>query len=58
VFTAPLRINERGANHRKHLSPVVARVSCCLVKIFRLSGVMSQYEKEKEAAELHNHYFL
>jgi hypothetical protein len=52
MFTAPLRSNERGPDHRKHRCPIVARVRFCWNvftellpsnKIFWLPGVMSKY---------------
>jgi hypothetical protein len=52
LFTAQLRSNKRGANHRKHRSSMVARVrfrwnvfteTLPSIKIFQLLGVMSQY---------------
>jgi hypothetical protein len=52
VLTAPLRSNERGADHRKHSFFIVARVrfrgNVFTVplpsnKLFRLSDVMSEY---------------
>jgi hypothetical protein len=53
VFTAPSRSNERGADHRKLRSSIVARVRfqgnvftepLPSNELFRLSGVMSQYK--------------
>jgi hypothetical protein len=48
VFAAPLHSNERGADHRKHHSSIVARGNVFteplpINEIFRLSGIMSQY---------------
>jgi hypothetical protein len=52
VFTAPLRSNERGDDHRKHRFSIVARVRyrgnvfsepLPSNELFWLSGVMSQY---------------
>jgi hypothetical protein len=52
VFTAPLRTNAHGADHRKHSSSIGERVRFCgnvfteplpSNELFRLSGVMSQY---------------
>jgi hypothetical protein len=53
MFTAPLRSNERGADHRKHCSSIVASVRFREYvfteplpsnELFPLSGVMSQYD--------------
>jgi hypothetical protein len=55
VFTAPLRSNEYGTDHRKHRSSTVARVRfhgnvftepLPSNELFLLSGVMSQYCEE------------
>jgi hypothetical protein len=52
VFTAPLHSNPRGADHRKYLSSIVARVRfrgniltepLPSNELFVLSGVMSQH---------------
>jgi hypothetical protein len=52
MFTAPLRSNERGVDHTKHLSSIVEHVHfrenmftepLPSNELFRLSGVMSQY---------------
>jgi hypothetical protein len=52
MFTAPLRSNARGADHRKHRSSITARVHfrgnvftepLPSNELSRLSGVMSQY---------------
>jgi hypothetical protein len=52
VFTAPLRSSESGADHREHRFSIVACVLFCgnvfteplpSNKLFKLSGVMSQY---------------
>jgi hypothetical protein len=56
VFSAPLRSNERGADDRKHWSSIFARVRFrgnvfaepfLSNELFRLSGVMSQYNTFK-----------
>jgi hypothetical protein len=53
MFTAPLRSNDRGADHRKYRSSIASRVRfrenvftepLASNDLFRLSGVMSQYD--------------
>jgi hypothetical protein len=56
MFTAPLRSNERGADHRKHRSSIVEGVHFRgnvftepfpSNELFRLGDVMSQDVKER-----------